>query len=223
MALHKFNATVSLVVFLSIIWQTESNVLPKSEESKSNSDLCQNVSDTCCSLRGIDGTEPVRSDKKCVFREGNGESIDGECLPHNQCSNGSIITDGRTIFDIKVPGKNARLPNEMARTDTICASKPNEPILTPTGEHSNCGQRMANGLENTLTETSANQSQFGEFPWTAAVLLTETFSTGDKLLLFHCGGSLIHPSVVLTAANCVDRSTPDSLNIRLGEWDVRSR
>lgn len=139
MALHKLNATVSLVVFLSMIWHTASNVLPESAESKSNSDSCQSALDTCCSLRRSDGTRPVRSDRKCVFREGNGESIDGECLPYYQCSNGTIITDGANIFDIKVPGMDARLPNEKAREDTICAPKSSEPILTPTGEHSKCG------------------------------------------------------------------------------------
>lgn len=37
--------------------------------------------------------------------------------------------------------------------------------------------------------TNGDDAEFGEFPWTVAIM------DGDRLI---CGGSLIHPKVVLT-------------------------
>merc|ERR1712154_38203 len=43
--------------------------------------------------------------------------------------------------------------------------------------------------------------------------------------LYQCGGSLIAPGTILTAAHCVDkfRQNPTELKIRCGEWDTQNQ
>lgn len=57
----------------------------------------------------------------------------------------------------------------------------------------------------------------GEFPWTVALLRKLKNNERKQTLLYSGAGSLIHPLVVLTAAN--KHHTTDMDIIRAGEWD----
>merc|ERR1712232_615616 len=163
------------------------------------------------------------------------ESLGYECVPYYQCHNGTIITDGAGLIDIRngfasLTPEDSKCPGflDVCCKDPDFIPPPPPPVIVKYVPQ--CGKRNIFGLGARIQGFTEGESQFGEWPHMCAVLHAkpveqEAGYTGEPetVNLYQCGGSLIAPGVVLTAAHCVDkfRQNPSELKVRCGEWDTQ--
>ncbi|KAG5682575.1 hypothetical protein PVAND_011920 [Polypedilum vanderplanki] len=143
----------------------------------------------------------------------------GECVSFYLCKNGSFLTDGSDILDIRIDDDDGC--NDIFLTccgsAEISSKNQSPPGLNMINEK--CGYRNKNGVGFQITGSRDNETEFGEFPFMLALLNEEKIS--DQVIsVFQCGASLITERVALTAAHCVFNKTFDYLKIRAGEWDT---
>merc|ERR1712088_958788 len=164
------------------------------------------------------------------------ESLGYECVPYYQCHNGTIITDGAGLIDIRngfasLTPEDSKCPGflDVCCKDPDFIPPPPPPVIVPK-YIPQCGKRNTFGLGARIQGFTEGESQFGEWPHMCAVLHAKTVEqeagyAGEPEIvnLYQCGGSLISPGVVLTAAHCVDKfkQNPGEVKIRCGEWDTQ--
>merc|ERR1719393_617627 len=164
------------------------------------------------------------------------ETLGYECVPYYQCHNGTIITDGAGLIDVRngfaaLTPEDSKCPGflDVCCKDPDFIPPPPPPVLAPK-YIPKCGKRNTYGLGARIQGFTEGESQFGEWPHMCAVLHAkpveqEAGYTGEPetVNLYQCGGSLIAPGVVLTAAHCVDKfkQDPSEVKIRCGEWDTQ--
>ncbi|XP_050425771.1 phenoloxidase-activating factor 2-like isoform X2 [Adelges cooleyi] len=162
----------------------------------------------------------------------NGQPEQGACtcVPYYLCtSNQSINTDGTGLIDIRfVPDPIRIKDGPCSNYLEVCCNNPISPSETTTQSptsyketYAGCGHWNSGGVGFRITGHSNNEAQFGEFPWMVAILKEDHINQGKAYV---CGGSLIHPSVVLTAYHCLHDHIKDQakLVIRAGEWDSQT-
>ncbi|XP_047542273.1 phenoloxidase-activating factor 2-like isoform X1 [Vanessa atalanta] len=146
----------------------------------------------------------------------------GSCVKYYLCNeNGTVVTDGKAVLESR--NMRGTCSNFL---DVCCLYENMNPSINNnnqiTQEKKSCGWRNHKGLGVQPSNLKEDETKIGEFPWMAVVLRKESSHTKSDTNIRNIyigGGSIIHPSVVLTAAHVV--SGPE-LFIRAGEWDTQS-
>ena len=127
-------------------------------------------------------------------------------------------SDGAGIFNIRSNfDENALTCDSLRKCCEIGNIKEEIPGLNMPDS---CGYRNTNGL-GYFSFGKQKESQYGEFPWTIAVLKRISSST-NMLSIYMGGGSLIHPQIVLTTAHNLNDTNPNNLFARGGEWNTQT-
>ncbi|XP_055838596.1 phenoloxidase-activating factor 2-like [Episyrphus balteatus] len=140
------------------------------------------------------------------------------CVRQDLCNNGYIGFNLRFNFPIRDSIHSCNNPLE-----TCCDSNDMSDLLKlkPLPLKVKCGYRYKNGVELQNKELADNEAKFGEFPWMVSIFNKIIFS-GKVFSISKCGGSLIAPNVVLTAAHCVNVKQTKNYSVRAGEWEPNS-
>lgn len=172
----------------------------------------------------------------------------GVCVPFHLCVNGNVVTTGANLFSPRMGIEEPQYCSEsekcckLSYDDDMDDENMDEEVNYKSKEITNtnydstedidddyvdhdidysynwqpkCGVRNFNVLQPRISgEEKAGNA---EFPWMVMVLKK---MPNAEFYNYQCGGSLIHPSAVLTAAHCVLNIKPKFLYIRAGEWDM---
>uniref|UniRef100_A0A182T8A7 Peptidase S1 domain-containing protein n=1 Tax=Anopheles maculatus TaxID=74869 RepID=A0A182T8A7_9DIPT len=157
----------------------------------------------------------------------------GFCVSKHLCHNSTYIDDPKLAQNTQLVG--LRLGLNIDDLDTCedyllmcCQSDPDpattteesstEELIIPPPSTFACGQFNEGGLIYDLKHNDS-LAQYAEFPWVVYILTGAKQSTpaGSN---FVCGGTLIHPRLVVTTAHNPDGKS--NLIARFGEWDISS-
>ncbi|XP_045505830.1 phenoloxidase-activating factor 2-like isoform X2 [Colias croceus] len=142
------------------------------------------------------------------------KQLRGRCVKPNEC----METED---FDDILAKPNAYRSPYVCETSKQCC--PRKSIIVPKVPElstlEGCGWSYS---DNPGLRVFSDHAGFREYPWMIAVLRKSTSSENFEINDYVAGGTLIHPSVVMTAAHRILKQKANEVKCRAGEWDIKS-
>ncbi|KAH8316416.1 hypothetical protein KR067_007565 [Drosophila pandora] len=144
--------------------------------------------------------------------------VNMECVPRRLCRDNVIIDSGVSLI-------NPRIGTSVCSRSLYrcCAvdqqvDENHSPYVAKQRDfkYKSCGWSNPQGLipDNDKYNYTSDVAIFGQYPWMVGIF------TGRQKFL--CGGTLIHPQLVITSAHNLVNETVDTLVARMGDWDLNS-
>ncbi|XP_026314365.1 phenoloxidase-activating factor 2-like [Hyposmocoma kahamanoa] len=156
----------------------------------------------------------------------------GKCVFYNLCNGIDVVSkDEAGMIELSIrrtlcssylkvccPLSDLRSPENLIIPRAITDSKKNESGQMPNSEarRPGCGWRNPDGVGMKTIGGTNGEANYGEFPW----VVTVYSQGGPEAILYKGVGSLIHSSVVLTAAHILPNEELPRLLVRAGNWDL---
>ncbi|XP_048514854.1 uncharacterized protein LOC105687940 isoform X3 [Athalia rosae] len=174
--------------------------------------------------KGVNVSEEAEHKKE----EDNKSTENGDKADKDKVSDGSTdkVDAKRSKRDVKqVDGDKAKKTDAQGRQfgrpqvcgpRHVCCRRPQINNQRPS-RNGQCGVRNSQGINGRIKTPVYvdGDSEFGEYPWQVAILKKDPSES-----VYVCGGTLISPRHILTAAHCIKTHSGRDLRARLGEWDV---
>ncbi|XP_026314386.1 phenoloxidase-activating factor 2-like [Hyposmocoma kahamanoa] len=173
------------------------------------------------------GTNDVPKNDSCTTV--NNEK--GKCVKYYLCDRNDAVFNASTGINLSVIVDRCssyldvccRLPNQQFPDN----QEKNESEQVPNSEahRSGCGWRNPEGLGMKINSGTNGEANYGEFPWVVVVysrFYIDNHANPDAFS-YKGVGSLIHPSVVLTAAHILtnyDEIEEPEFQVRAGNWKL---
>lgn len=153
----------------------------------------------------------------------------GECVPRALCDERGFIkvSEGMQLESkISKLSENFDANSATGQTcngpDEVCCRPPetadyDDDIDSQPQMQVGCGYQPAQDVFESRI-AGGDKSKSGEFPWMMAILQR----ISDNRYQYAAGGSLVHPSIVMTTAHSVASIPMDKLIVRAGGWDIQS-
>ncbi|KAH8402220.1 hypothetical protein KR009_010466 [Drosophila setifemur] len=144
--------------------------------------------------------------------------VNMECVPRKLCRDNVINDSGISLINPRI-GTTAcskSLHRCCAVDQKVEANQSPYVAKKRDFKYKNCGWSNPQGLipDNDKFNYTEDVSIFGQYPWMVGI-----FSGRQK---FQCGGTLIHPQLVITSSHNLINETVDTLVARAGDWDLNS-
>ncbi|XP_037716915.1 phenoloxidase-activating factor 2 [Drosophila subpulchrella] len=141
-----------------------------------------------------------------------------ECVPRKLCRDNVINDSGVSLINPRI--STIQCSKSLYRCCAVDqqVDESNSPYVKKQAnfKYKNCGYSNPQGLipDNDKFNYTEDVSIFGQFPWMVGIF------TGRQSFL--CGGTLIHPRLVVTSSHNLVNDTVDTLVARAGDWDLNS-